>query len=120
MTTAENTAAVEKGFARTGASLVRDVSLPALVLHRLAPAPLDDCIGLGAGHERQAGRRRIEALAIVGVDEVDADRRVAEPYLAGAGLANLDLLEGHNLGSARLPDDNRLHHVRRSQCRKLT
>ncbi|OYQ30916.1 amino acid deaminase [Pseudomonas mandelii] len=34
MSSAQNTAAVEKGFAQTGANLVRDVSLPALVLHR--------------------------------------------------------------------------------------
>ncbi|MFJ3371358.1 amino acid deaminase [Pseudomonas sp. NPDC086251] len=36
MSSAKNTAAVEKGFAHTGANLVRDVSLPALVLHREA------------------------------------------------------------------------------------
>ena len=36
MSTAQHTAAVEKGFAHIGANLVRDVSLPALVLHREA------------------------------------------------------------------------------------
>ncbi len=36
MTTANNTAAVEKGDAVLGAQLVRDISLPALVLHREA------------------------------------------------------------------------------------
>ena len=36
MTTANNTAAVEKGDAAVGAQLVRDISLPALVLHREA------------------------------------------------------------------------------------
>jgi D-serine deaminase-like pyridoxal phosphate-dependent protein len=36
MTTANNTAAVEKGNAAIGAQLVRDISLPALVLHREA------------------------------------------------------------------------------------
>ena len=36
MPTARNTAAVEKGFAHIGDHLVRDVSLPALVLHREA------------------------------------------------------------------------------------
>ncbi len=36
MTTANNTAAVEKGDAALGAQLVRDISLPALVLHREA------------------------------------------------------------------------------------
>jgi len=35
----------------------------ALIMHRLAPAPLDDCIGAGAGHDPAGLARKAEVLA---------------------------------------------------------
>ncbi len=67
---------------------------------------LDHAGGLEADARRQ--RERIEAAAVIGVDEVEADRRVADADLAGAGLADRDLLPAHRLGSAGLMNPDRV------------
>src|SRR5208337_4984728 len=68
---------------------------------------LDDLArALGARRERQ--RRRIEAGALINIDEVDADRVLPEPDLALARLRQLDLLELHDLLSACLMNANQI------------
>jgi nicotinate-nucleotide--dimethylbenzimidazole phosphoribosyltransferase len=66
-----------------------------LILHRLGPAPLADCIGLGAGHDAEGLARKIQALEMAA-----ARSDAAEPFevlrqfggfeiaaMAGAALA---------------------------------
>jgi len=59
---------------------------------------LDDARGFHA--ELQRHRERIEPAALVGVDEVQAHRLVADPDLAGAGVTDIDLDELEFLGTA--------------------
>ncbi len=58
----------------------------------------DDPGGLEADAARQ--RHGIEARAVIGVDEVDADRGVADEDLATAGIADRDLLQREHVGAA--------------------
>ena len=89
------------------------------------PDLLDDAGALAAEAARQ--RHRVEAAALIGVDVVEADRGVPEPHLAGAGLADLDLLPVQHLGAAGLLETDRLHHglgssaksVGRKACRRF-
>src|SRR5258706_2282769 len=53
-------------------------------------------------------RHRVEAAAMVGVDEVEPDRAVADADLAGTGVADVDLLPAHRLGAARLVNPDRV------------
>ncbi len=53
----------EMGIGNTAAS--------ALIMHRLAPAPLDDCIGTGAGHDA-VGLARKRAVIARAADRTDA------------------------------------------------
>jgi hypothetical protein len=70
------------------------------------PDALDDPGAFDPGRERQ--RLRIEAGAVIDVDEVEPDRVLAESDLAGAGLADLDRLPLQDLGAARLMDSDRV------------
>ena len=77
---------------------------------------LDDAGRLGAEPARQL--HRIEAAALVGVDVVEPDRRVAEPDLALAGLADFDLLPLQDLGPAGLRETDCVRHrCLPSECR---
>ena len=62
------------------------------------PDRLDLAGRLRAGDQRIAARRLVDALAVIDVDEVDADRELAEPDLARSRLADLDLDPFHDLG----------------------
>src|SRR5690606_15959180 len=69
----------------------------ALLLHRLAPAPLADCIGVGAGHDAQGMARKRAAL------EMAAARTPAvEPLaiLAQFGGLEIAMMAGAILGAA--------------------
>jgi nicotinate-nucleotide--dimethylbenzimidazole phosphoribosyltransferase len=41
---------------------IGNTAAASLIMHRLAPAPLDDCIGLGAGHDAPGLARKLAAL----------------------------------------------------------
>jgi nicotinate-nucleotide--dimethylbenzimidazole phosphoribosyltransferase len=75
LTAEEVAAALDRGraFAETAADEGIDALIPgemgigntasaALVMHRLAPAPLDDCVGAGAGHDAAGLARKRRAL----------------------------------------------------------
>lgn len=69
----------------------------ALIMHRLAPAPLDECIGLGAGHDAEGLKRKAAAL------HAAASRSPAvEPreVLAEFGGFEIVLMAGAILGAA--------------------
>jgi hypothetical protein len=51
---------------------------------------------------------RVKAGAVIDVDEVEARGFLAQPRLAGAGLADLDLLPFEDLGSSGLMDSDRV------------
>ena len=69
---------------------------------------LDHAGRLAAETARQLAR--INAGAIVDVDEVQSDRGVANPRLARTGLAELDLLPDQNLGTTGLVKADRMRH----------
>lgn len=69
----------------------------ALVLHRLAPAPLDDCIGLGAGHDAEGLARKQAVLRqAAGRSDASAPREV----LAQFGGLEIVMMAGAILGAA--------------------
>src|SRR6185312_15189442 len=66
--------------------------------------------------EHGGHRHRVDAAAIVGVDEIEADRGLANACLARAGLADLDLFPAQDFGAAGLVDTDCVSH-RRSPLR---
>jgi len=68
----------------------------ALVLHRLAPAPLDDCIGPGAGHDAEGMARKRQVLA-----RAAARSPASEPreVLAQFGGLEIAMMAGAILGA---------------------
>ena len=66
---------------------------------------LHDAGRLHAKRHRQPGPR-VAAGAVVNVGEVDADGRVAQQRLAGAGVRHLDSLDTELLGASGLVDAN--------------
>ena len=78
---------------------------------------LDDARRLHADGRRKR-RQRIEPGAVVDVDEVEADGGVPDTRLAGAGIADRDLLPDHLLGAAGLVNADCLgHELRLLQAR---
>ena len=69
----------------------------ALIMHRLAPAPLDDCIGAGAGHDA-AGMARKRAV----LERAAARTGASEPLavLAEFGGLEIVMMAGAFLGGA--------------------
>lgn len=69
----------------------------ALILHRLAPAPLDDCIGLGAGHDSEGLARKRAVLA-----RAAARAHPLDPLdvLAEFGGLEIAMMAGMILGAA--------------------
>lgn len=69
----------------------------ALILHRLAPAPLEDCIGLGAGHDAAGLSRKTAALV-----RAAARSRAQAPLevLAEFGGLEIAMMAGLILGAA--------------------
>ena len=73
-------------------------SSAALVMHRLLPAPLGDCIGLGAGHDPQGFARKTAAL-----ERAAARSGASEPraVLAAFGGCEIAMMAGAFIGGAR-------------------
>jgi hypothetical protein len=71
---------------------------------------LDDARRLVAEPARK--RQRIQAAAVIRVDVVDADRRVADARLPGTRLADLRRLELHDLRTTGRVKANCVMHVR--------
>ena len=69
---------------------------------------LDHTRALNSRSERQ--RLRIEAGAMIDVDEVEARRLLTQLDLTGAGLADLDLLPFEDLRPSGLMDSNGVRH----------
>ena len=78
-------------------------------LRDVLPGLEHDARGLAADAAREC--HRIEPAAVVGVDEVDADRGLADADLAAADRAGIDGLEAKDLGTAVLVDADRVRHV---------
>lgn len=74
----------------------------ALLMHRLAPAPLADCVGAGAGHD-EAGLAR--KLAVLQQAAARSDATDPREVLAQFGGLEIAMMAGAILGaaSARLP-----------------
>ncbi len=89
-----------------GAHRIGDDPVADLELLHLRPDRLDDSRAFASEHRRK--RHRIEAGAEIDVDEVEADRGVADQHLARAGRADLDLLPAQDLGAAGLVDADRM------------
>ena len=62
-----------------------------------------------AGRERR--RRGVEALAKINVNEIDADRVIADQNLATPRRRQFDVLDPHHLGAACFVNANSLDHV---------
>ena len=70
---------------------------------------LDDSRALLSRDGRQ--RHRIESRALVGVDEIDANRGVAQQRLAGTGLADRHIHQLQDFGTAGRAELDRLGHA---------
>ncbi|OQW46455.1 MAG: nicotinate-nucleotide--dimethylbenzimidazole phosphoribosyltransferase [Proteobacteria bacterium SG_bin6] len=73
-------------------------SSAALLMHRLLPAPLDDCIGLGAGHDPQGFARKTAALERAAAR---SDARDPRAVLAAFGGCEIAMMAGAFIGGAR-------------------
>jgi len=78
----------------------------------------DDAGGLSA--ETGGQRHRVEARAVVDVDVVQADGRVAQLHLARPGRAWVEVLELQDLGTSGLVETDGFGHQRRSAARIRT
>ena len=87
---------------------ISDAAPDLQVAHALADRG-DDA---GPFHARDEGKRRlwVEAGAVIDVDEVEPDRRLLDLDLAGAGLADLDLLPFEDFGPAIFMHPDRVGH----------
>ena len=54
--------------------------------------PDDDARAFAAGNQRQTVRRRIKARAVIDVDEVEADRGLADQHLPQTWGAGINIL----------------------------
>ena len=88
------------GVSAHGRGGVGDAVADRQILHPVADR-LHRARALEARRERAFGDG-IQPRAVVGVDVVQADETVADADLAGAGVADLDLLPAHDFGAARL------------------
>jgi nicotinate-nucleotide--dimethylbenzimidazole phosphoribosyltransferase len=112
MTQVEALAAVAKGFeiARAAAADGADVialgemgigntSSAALIMHRLAPAPLEDCIGQGTGHGAEGMTRKRAGIARA-AQRSDAVEPLAA--LTEFGGSEIAMMAGAVLGAASM------------------
>ncbi|PZQ65412.1 MAG: nicotinate-nucleotide--dimethylbenzimidazole phosphoribosyltransferase [Phenylobacterium zucineum] len=70
----------------------------ALLMHRLAPAPLDDCIGVGAGHDAEGLRRKADVLRQAAARSAAT---VPREVLAQFGGFEIAMMAGAVLGAAQ-------------------
>src|ERR1700687_5761119 len=66
-----------------------------------------------------AGRRLRVSRAVINIDVVEPRRRLAQAHLTRPGLTDLDRCPVQNLGTAGLPDLNRVRHWGFPQKHKL-
>ncbi len=67
--------------------------------------------GPGTFEPRNKGKRlRVVSRAVINIDVVEAHRRLAQAHLTRPGLTDLDRCPVQNLGSASLPNLNRMRH----------
>ncbi|CAN5280957.1 nicotinate-nucleotide--dimethylbenzimidazole phosphoribosyltransferase [soil metagenome] len=112
MTQDEALAAIDKGFdiARAAATDGADVSAlgemgigntssAALIMHRLAPAPLDDCIGQGTGHGADGMARKRAGIARA-AQRTDTTEPLA--VLTEFGGYEIAMMAGAVLGAASM------------------
>ena len=112
MTQDEAQAALAKGFeiARAAATDGADVialgemgigntSSAALIMHRLAPAPLDDCVGQGTGHGAEGMARKRAGIALA-AQRSDATEPLA--VLTQFGGYEIAMMAGAVLGAASM------------------
>ena len=110
MTSAEVSQALTAGaaLAETAAGEGIDALIPgemgigntasaALIMHRLAPAPLPDCIGAGAGHDASGLERKAAVLARAAAR---SDATVPLEVLAQFGGLEIAMMTGLILGAA--------------------
>lgn len=112
MTQDEALAALTKGFeiaraaAADGADAIGlgemgigNTSSAALIMHRLAPAPLEDCIGQGTGHDAEGMARKR-----AGINSAAQRSDVTEPLtvLAEFGGYEIAMMAGAVLGTASM------------------
>ena len=83
-------------------------SIGGTVVIKVRPDRLDDAGRLGA--ETGGQRQLVEATAMVGIDVVDADRRVADARLTGAGVADGDFLPAQDFGTTVGVDTDGVRH----------
>ena len=69
----------------------------ALIMHRLAPAPLEDCIGVGAGHDPEGLKRKTAVLARAAAR---TDAAAALDVLREFGGLEIAMMAGAYLGGA--------------------
>ena len=91
-----------------GIERVRD-AVADLDLTDARPDGFDDARSLAAEHSGQ--RDRIQAGALVGIDEVQPDRGVPDPHLAGTGIGDLDGVPAQNFRPAVRMNSNRMCHA---------
>ncbi|WP_426000186.1 nicotinate-nucleotide--dimethylbenzimidazole phosphoribosyltransferase [Caulobacter sp. DWR1-3-2b1] len=72
-------------------------SSAALIMHRLAPAPLDDCVGQGAGHDPDGMIRKRAGVALAAQR---SDARAPLDVLAEFGGLEIAMMTGAVLGAA--------------------
>ena len=97
-------AAADEGFdiLALGEMGIGNTASAALIMHRLAPAPLAECVGRGAGHDDAGLARKIATL-----ERAAARHPAAEPLevLAQFGGLEITMMAGAIIGaaSARIP-----------------
>ena len=66
----------------------------------------------GTFETRNKGKRlRVVSRAVINIDAVEARRRLAQAHLSRPGLTDLDRCPVQNLGSAGLPNFDRMRHT---------
>jgi nicotinate-nucleotide--dimethylbenzimidazole phosphoribosyltransferase len=92
--------AVAEGFdvIALGEMGIGNTSSAALIMHRLAPAPLESCIGVGTGHDEAGLARKQAALARAAARTDAADPLAVLTEFGGFEIA---MMTGAILGAAR-------------------
>lgn len=92
-------AAAEEGFdvLLLGEMGIGNTASAALIAHRLAPAPLTDCIGPGAGHDAEGMARKHRVLGEAAARSAATDPR---EVLAEFGGLEIAMMAGAILGAA--------------------
>lgn len=72
----------------------------------------DGLYGPGTFETRNKGKRlRVVTVAVINIHVVEACRRLAQTHLIRPGLTDINHCPVKNLGTARLPNLNRMRHT---------